>query len=147
MFAMSAIIQTEVEDHDADEVESDDDLELFSITLDRDSVFIMDENENITKAISGCLHYKGKYLNFIEKDGLYAYSEFFMEGEWPQKYFDDEYMYNELYDGIWLKMISGGWDASFSDLIQAIRHPIGDISEEDESEMIVVTMAYLKGKQ
>lgn len=91
-------------------------------------------------------------LNFIEKDGFYAYSEFFSEGDWPDKYYNLDENFDEnglpinpneahlpaMYSGIKLKMIRGGWCEKLSDLIQTIPdHPFYkkiDIIEQFESD-------------
>ena len=118
----------------------------------------MDDKENISKAREGALVYSGKYtgageyplnLDFIEKEGLYAYAEFFLVGRWPDKYYYQSYYQSEeqedeehphlpaMYRGIRLKMVSGGWCKSLSDLVQTIHHhpfyPKLDTLEEQEA--------------
>ena len=143
---------------------------MFAISFTTTPVFIMDKEGNISNAREGSLtydrsedgsgleniHYQslfGNALNFIEKDGFYAYSEFFSEGDWPDKYYYDHHdeetglpiidPNNEdahlpgMYDGIRLIMVSGGWCEKLSDLIQTIPdHPFYemiDVLEEAES--------------
>lgn len=101
---------------------------MFSVIMVSAPVFIMDE-EKIFEAKECNLTYNGKSLNFIEKDGLYAYSEFFREG-WGNE--DEEYEY----EGLHLKMVGGGWNESLSNLVQSINH-MADlyIEEKDEEEI------------
>jgi hypothetical protein len=143
---------------------------MFGISFTTTPVFIMDKEGNISNAREGSLVYQpeesedgnyirsgseifGNVLNFIERDGFYAYSEFFSEGDWPDKYFYDEHdeetglpiidPNNEdahlpgMYNGIRLIMVSGGWCEKLSDLIQTIPdHPFYemiDVLEEAES--------------
>ena len=90
-------------------------------------VFIMDEDKTIFGANECSITYNGKSLNFIERGGLYAYSEFFREG-WD----DDQDDYEGL-EGLRLKMKRGGWNASLSDLVQSINY-ITDFYIEDKDE-------------
>lgn len=123
-------------------------------------VFIMDmANEDISNAREGVLMFQPfdqhghAGLNFIEKDGFYAYSEFFLEGDWPDKYFyklideetgdpiidpeDENSHLPEMYSGLKLIMVSGGWCRTLSDLIQSIPHheynEILDVLEQSEA--------------
>lgn len=127
---------------------------MLSLKFTTNPVFVMNSDDNISCAREGYVTYvrdtyedgkegeEGEFivLNFIEKDGCYAYSEFFSEGNWPDKYYND--LFDEetglpiidpnnenshlpgMYDGIKLIMISGGWCEKLSDLIQTIPdHP------------------------
>lgn len=81
---------------------------MFSLYLTCNKVFIMDEYGNVKEGSEGCLRYNDRFLNFVEYEGLYAYSEFFREGDWPDEYYDDGEKV-EQYHGIRLKMICGNW--------------------------------------
>jgi hypothetical protein len=109
---------------------------MFSFRITTTPVFVMHNEDDISIAREGCIVYEDHFLNFIEKDGFYAYSEFFSEGDWPNKYYKDEEKDDELH-GLKLKMVSGGWCRNFSDLIQTIPHhsfyEILDLLEEYES--------------
>jgi hypothetical protein len=89
------------------------------------------DNVEIFQAIEANIMCNNKYFDFIEKDGKYAYSEFFEEGTWPDEYYEDDELL-EMYNGIRLKMISGGWCDSIVDLIHHIEININD---EDESKI------------
>jgi len=131
---------------------------MFAISFTNTPVFIMDKEGNISNAREGAMIYDqsedasgleivlGNALSFIEKDGFYAYSEFFSEGDWPDKYFYDNLdeetglpiidPNNEdahlpgMYSGIKLIMVSGGWCEKLSDLIQTIPdHPFYEMIE------------------
>ncbi len=94
---------------------------MISVILYKTNVYIMDMDENISQATSGTIICNNKSLEFLEQNGKYAYSEFFREGDWPDKYYDDDELCS-MYQGIRLMMISGGWCENFSDLIQTISH-------------------------
>jgi hypothetical protein len=96
-------------------------ISVISVSLNNDTVYIMDDDENISQATSGCIICNNKSLDFIEQNGKYAYTEFFREGDWPDKYYDEDEL-SSNYQGIRLKMISGGWCENFSNLIQTIPH-------------------------
>lgn len=72
-------------------------------------LFVIEDDGEIIKANECALEYKGGVINFTEKDGLCAYSEFFGEVGLGH-YYDD-------YKGVHLKMIDGGW-YSIYDLIR-----------------------------
>jgi len=108
---------------------------MFSLQITTTPVFIMDETGNISTAREGSLVYDNQSsFNFIEKDGLYAYSEFFEEG-WSEKYYNDEDTHDP-YDGLKLTMHSDEWCTTLSELIETIpSHPyyqILDLIEEYE---------------
>ena len=147
--------------------------QMFTIRMTTAPVFIMDmDNEDISNAREGVLmfepfdqptfpeenndpaHTPPQRLNFIEKDGFYAYSEFFSEGNWPDKYFynlideetgnpiidpeDENSHLPEMYSGgLKLNMVSGGWCRTLSDLVQSIPHhefnEILDVLEQSEA--------------
>lgn len=94
---------------------------MFEISIQVRPVFIMNGDGEICQAISGNLIYNNNSFDFIEKDGLYAYSEFFTEGDWPEEYYENTELKN-MYNGIKLKMTSGGWNESISDMFQSISH-------------------------
>jgi hypothetical protein len=73
----------------------------------------MDEYDNLNEE---CLQYNDKFLNFIESDRLYGYSEFFREG-WSDEYDEGEKV--DQYSGIKLKMVRGDWYA-MKNLIKVI---------------------------
>ena len=76
--------------------------------MSNQDVFIMKDDGEIIKANECSLKYKGGVINFVEKDGLCAYSEFFIEGTWSDEYYDDGEKADQ-YNGIRLKMLRGGW--------------------------------------
>ncbi len=89
-----------------------------TVYLTKKDVFIMKDDSDIVKANECFLNYKGGVINFIERDGLYGYSEFFSEGDWPDEYYDNGEKEDE-YNGIRLKMVRGGW-YSMNDLIKTL---------------------------
>jgi hypothetical protein len=136
---------------------------MLFFTITTNPVFVMNSDDDISCVREGYINYrcddngdngddndndeeKEIVLNFIEKDGFYAYSEFFSEGDWPDKYYknglpnpnNNEAHLPAMYSGIKLKMISGGWCEKLSDLIQTIPdHPFYkkiDIIEQFESD-------------
>ena len=88
-----------------------------TVYLTKQDVFIMKDDGEIIKANECSLDYKGGVINFIERDGLYGYSEFFSEGDWPEEYYDGEKA--DEYDGLRLKIVRGGW-YSMNDLIKIL---------------------------
>jgi hypothetical protein len=116
---------------------------MFSVKIQTTPIFIMDDIGNVSQGIDVTLIYNGCRLQFIEKDGFYAYNNFFKEGIWPDEYYNDSDNYNiELSSpyqgGIWLKMINGGWSENLTNLIQTLGFvsiSIDDI-EDDESEIL-----------
>lgn len=104
------------------------------------NVFVMDDNGEICRASEGTLtvSINGgiRHISLIEKDGQYAYSEFFEEGIWPDEYYENNAL-SSMYRGIRLKFIRGGWCHNLCDLIQTISHEIDfTITEEDEEYLI-----------
>jgi hypothetical protein len=114
---------------------------MFTLRFTTTPVYIIDniDEDSISSAREGCLIYNDGNsifsLNFIERDGVYAYTEFFEEGVWPDKYYNDEdsdeednddseenyeLKLSDMYQGIRLKMVEGEWYRNFSDLIKAI---------------------------
>jgi hypothetical protein len=92
---------------------------MFSVSICTTPIFIMDDTGEISGAKDCILKYNGYNFHFIEKNGLYAYADFFEEGVWPEP--DDEDEEKALYDhGIQLTMSTGGWNEKLSDLIQTI---------------------------
>ena len=97
-----------------------------------------DKDFKIVKATQGYLKYKDCEIDFIEKDGYYAYSDFFIEGNWPDKYYEDTELLSK-YNGLRLKLVNGGWCNSLVNLIQSIYHiPNQIINEEDEIEILSI---------
>jgi hypothetical protein len=101
------------------------------------NVFVMDDNGEICRASQATLAVRSAvrdmhYISLIEKDGQYAYSEFFQEGIWPDEYYENEAL-SRMYRGIRLKIIRGGWCDNLCDLIQSISSEI-DVMIEDEGE-------------
>lgn len=90
----------------------------YTLHMSDQNLFVMKDDGEIFEGNECALEYKGGIINFTEKDGLCAYSEFFREGSWP-----DEYYYHgeksKEYKGIRLKMTSGGW-YSIQDLIKTM---------------------------
>jgi hypothetical protein len=136
---------------------------MFSLRFATTPVFVMYSNGDISSAREGYLLYTDEdgersSLNFIEKEGFYAYSEFFLEGDWPDKYYynsydeetglpiidpkDEESHLPEMYIGLKLKMLSGGWCENISSLLQTIPHhhfyEIFDLIEHSESAGIQI---------
>jgi hypothetical protein len=89
-----------------------------TVYLTNNDVFVMKDDGEILKANECSLKYKGGVINFLERDGLYAYSEFFIEGTWPDEYYDDGEKVDE-YNGIRLKMLRGDW-YSMNELINVL---------------------------
>ena len=93
----------------------------------REGALVYDDNSDDELKPSSYEEHIGKVFNFIEREGLYAYSEFFVEGEWSSGYSE----------GIDLEMVSGGWCNSLPDLIQTLPyhpfHNMLDLIEEEES--------------
>lgn len=108
-------------------------MSKFSVSFDTTPVFIYNVGD-IIKAKQGTIKFGEKSLNFIEQNGEYAYAEFFIEGEWPDEYYEDENgniaqcmidafeMYGIPQNPILLKMKQGGWCQSITDLIQAMSY-------------------------
>jgi hypothetical protein len=94
---------------------------MFTLSITDNKVFIREDDGEIQEGKECCLQYtSGGCLNFIESGGRYAYSEFFIEGQWPDEYYgDDNDDFEEKYDGIKLKMIRGNW-YSMKDLIDVV---------------------------
>jgi len=139
---------------------------MFSIHMSNTPVFIMDNAgdisniSNISNAREGSLVYDHIVLNFIEKDGFYAYSEFFSDGDWPNKYYyksqdtenglpiidpeDEDGHLPAMYSGIKLIMVRGGWHRTFSELAQIIPdhkfYEIIDVLERGESAGLLTEM-------
>jgi hypothetical protein len=90
----------------------------YTLYLSDKKLFVMKDDGEIFEGNDFALQYKGGSINFTEKDGLCAYSEFFCEGDWPEEYYDDREKVNE-YRGIRLKMTCGGW-YSIHDLIKTM---------------------------
>jgi len=93
---------------------------MTDISMSNNVMFIMKDDGEVFSANECFLTYKGGQLNLIEWNGLYAYSEFFMEGIWPDEYYDEGEK-SDQYDGIRLKMLSGKWYNNMNDLIGAIK--------------------------
>jgi len=111
---------------------------MFFVSIITTQVFIMDEEKNIFEATECDLTYKGNSLSFIERDGLYAYSEFFREG-WSE--YDKENGENE---SIRLQMIQGGWNESICNLVQSIDYVIDFEIEENHEQEIITFINRLK---
>ena len=110
-----------------------------TVYLTNEDVFIMKDDGEILTVNECALEYKGGILNFIERDGLYAYSEFFIEG-WSDEYYDDGEKADE-YKGLRLKMLRGGWYSMNelikvlnSDLMEELREEIPLYEEIDDDE-------------
>ena len=133
---------------------------MFTVSMTSNNVFIMKEEEDIEQGFECALEYNDSNdnsvaVNFIEKDGLYAYSEFFSEGDWSDKYYldgdgeDDEEQMKvkrenaEKYDGLKLKWVRGGW-MSMTDLISAIDYPKINKKPEDFEEKLADSIKILK---
>ena len=93
----------------------------------------MDDEENISNVREGTLIHNYQNFEFVQKDGLYAYNEFFVEGKWPDN-LSASAMYRR---SIKLKMVKGEWCESLSDLIRTLPwHPFYamlDLIGEQES--------------
>jgi hypothetical protein len=115
-----------------------------------EDVYIMDENGHIYRATNGLLTHRGIHFHFIEKDGEYAYSEFFKEGIWPDIYYDDPDLIDLYYRHEKLKMVSGGWCKSISDLIQSISYRLHDslheIDEKNDQDITAFLTRFHNGE-
>lgn len=70
-------------------------------------VLILDESETLSyESYEGHVSYKDWGIDFLEKDGLYAYSEFFIECASKK-------------DQTVVKMVCGEWYSSISDMISS----------------------------
>lgn len=108
-----------------------------TVYLTNEKVFIMKDDGEIIKANECSLDYKGGAINFIERDGLYGYSEFFSEGDWPEEYYVGEKA--DEYDGLRLKMVQGGW-YSMNDLIKILNSELmKDWRERTETSLFEET--------
>lgn len=80
----------------------------YTLHMSEKNLFVMKDDGEIYEGNECALQYKGGIINFTEKDGLCAYSEFFREGDWPEEYYDYGEKSKE-YKGIRLRMVNGGW--------------------------------------
>lgn len=113
---------------------------MFSVSICTTGLFIMDDNGEISCANDCILKYNGHDLHFIEKNGLYAYADFFEEGTWPTPDNEEKSKVLSLYEGdIQLKMSTGGWNKNLSDLIQTIGFISSNICIDDEDETEILS--------
>jgi hypothetical protein len=119
---------------------------MFSVKVTTTPVYIMDDNGDISKGIDCTLIYNGHRIQFVEKNGLYAYAGFFENGNWPDEYYEDDGIGTPYFNGNWVKMISGGWNEKLSNLVQTIGFMLISIDDQDEDEIVSFIARLKKGE-
>ena len=92
----------------------------FHVGVSCGKAFVMNDDGDVSEVEECFLKWNNFNFSFIKQGNLYAYSEFFTEGTWPEEFYDEGERVDE-YDGLRLKMVDGCWYSSVAELFRVIR--------------------------